>query len=594
MTSTTISEQLHREQPASGMDPISLEIQWQRLITVMDEVDNAIIRTSFSTIVGEARDFACILLDSTGQSLAQSTFSTPLFTVTLPTTTHHLLAEFPAETLVDGDALITNNPWFASGHLPDISIVSPVFHRGRLIALLGTVAHVSDIGGRLGYYDAADVFEEGLCIPPSKLYQGGVPNRDIFAIVRANVRVPDMVVGDLHAIVGAQHFGARRLREFLDDYGLEDLAALAAEIHDRSERAMRRAIGQIPDGVYEYQLVADGYRQPLHIRARVEIRGEEAFVDYAGSSEQFGVGAINAPYNNAFADTVYPFKCSLTPHVPNNSGLFRPIHMQAPEGSVLNARYPCAVKARSNTDVQVHSALYGALARPLGAQAQAGSGSFWGVVANGVDDTGRRFNNFLIPNGGKGALGDMDGLPTTAFPHNSSVTPVEIYENTAPLLMERKQLIPDSGGPGTYRGGLGQEIVVCSRSQRPVTITLRPDKLRFPPPGLAEGEPGGIGSFDLDGEPFDHHQPFRLAFGQKLRLRLPGGGGFGPPERRDPALVARDVREGYVTPGQARAVYRVAIDAATGQVELDATRRLRATQAEQAPHPAHLREDVHA
>jgi N-methylhydantoinase B len=539
-----------------GIDPITLEIQWQRLITIMDEVDAAVVRTSFSTIVGESRDFACIMLDARGDSLAQSTFSTPLFTVTLPTTARHLLAEYPGETLEEGDVLITNNPWLAAGHLPDVSIVTPVFRGGRVVAFMGTVAHVSDIGGRLGYYDARDVYEEGLCIPPLKLYRAGVPNDDLFKIIRNNVRVSHMVVGDLRALVGAQWLGARRLNDFLDDYGSADIDDLADTIHRTSETAMRRAIAALPDGEYRYHLTADGFAgRPLEIDVAIRIDGDEVVVDFTGSSTEFEVGAINCVLNNTFADTIYPFKCSLVPDVPNNTGLFRPVKVVAPEGLVVNTRHPSPVKARSNTDVQTHHAIYGALEHVLGQQVQAGSASFWGVMAHGVDNAGRRFANHLLPDGGTGALPDRDGMATTAFPHNKAITPVEIYENTAPLLIERRQLRPDSGGPGTFRGGLGQEIVIASLNDRPVSITLRPDKIRFPPPGLAGGQPGAIGWFGLDGETFDHRGPFLVHPHQKLILIVPGGGGYGDPRQRDRQAVAADLAAGYVSPEHAARVY---------------------------------------
>ena len=258
-------------------DPITLEIQWQRLVTIMDEVDATVVRTSFSTIVGESRDFACVLMDANGDSLAQSTFSTPLFCVTLPTTARHLLAQFPRETLRDGDVLITNNPWFAAGHLPDVTVVTPVFRGGKLVAFMGTVAHVSDIGGRLGYYDARDVYEEGLCIPPMKLYEAGEPNDDLFRIIANNVRISSMVIGDLRAIVGAQWLGARRLNEFMDDYALDDINVLAETIHGTSESAMRRALRKLPEGEYGYHLTADGFAG-VSLEIVVSIRIEDGSI----------------------------------------------------------------------------------------------------------------------------------------------------------------------------------------------------------------------------------------------------------------------------------------------------------------------------
>jgi len=350
--------------------------------------------------------------------------------------------------------------------------------------------------------------------------------------------------------------GAKRFNEFLDDYAIDDLSDLADTIHAVSEAAMRRAIAALPDGVYPYHLTADGFAGvALEIVVAVHVQGDEVLVDFTGSSPEFEVGAINCVLNNTFADTIYPFKCSLVPGIPNNTGLFRPVKVVAPEGSVVNTRHPSPVKARSNTDVQNHHAIYAALEDALGAQVQAGSGSFWGVMAYGVDAEGRRFNNHLLPDGGTGALPDRDGMSTMAFPHNKAITPTEIYENTAPLLIERKELLTDSGGAGRFRGGLGQHIVVASLSDRPISITLRPDKIRFPAPGIAGGQPGSLGRFDLDGEPFDHRGPFWLHPGLRLSLMLPGGGGYGDPRERDPGAVRSDVATGYVSPQQAAEVY---------------------------------------
>ena len=346
-------------------DPIDLEIQWNRLVTVMDETDFAVVRTSFSTIVGESRDFACILLDPRGVSLAQSTFSTPNFTVTLPITVKAFLQKFPIETLVEGDVLITNDPWIASGHLPDLSIATPVFHRGRLVAFVGTVAHVADIGGKLGYFSAREVFEEGLRLPPAKLVKAGALNEVLFDIIAANVRVPEMVIGDVHAIIGAQRIGARRLVEFLEDYDLPDLDALAGVIHERSGTAMRRAIAEIPDGDYAHAITIDGYKTPVQIACRLEVRGDSLLVDYTGTSPQSTEGAINVVPAAAWAATLFPLKCSLTPAIPNNEGLFRPITTLAEPGSILNCRFPAPVKTRSKTSYHIHNAIYAALAGVL-------------------------------------------------------------------------------------------------------------------------------------------------------------------------------------------------------------------------------------
>ncbi|MBI4278833.1 MAG: hydantoinase B/oxoprolinase family protein [Armatimonadetes bacterium] len=559
------------------IDPISLEIQWNRLITIMDEVDIAVVRTSFSTIVGESRDFAVIMLDAQGRSLAQSQMSSPAFTCMLPVTIKHLLRQFPAETLRPGDVLITNDPWIGTGHLPDLSIFMPVFAGGRPVGFMGTAAHVSDIGGRLDYFDARDVYEEGLRIPPSKLFMAGEPNDQLLRIIEANVRVPDQVLGDVFAIVGAERIGAGRLVEFVDAYGVEHFGELAEEILRRTEMAMRQAIAQIPDGEYAYVHMADGYREPVRIQVRIVVEGDTLLADFTGSSPQFPDASINCVTNIAAADVYYSIKSSFIPEIPNNEGLFRPIRVFAPEGSVLNTTFPSPVKSRSKTSFHIHQAIYGALAQAIPDRVQAGSGSFWLVTFYGQADDGSTFAAHVIPNGGKGATATEDGLPTTAFPYNGTVTPVEILENQSPVMAVRKRFIADSGGAGRTRGGLAQEIVYRCKGGRSVIAAVRPDKLKFPAPGILGGKAGMPGHFTLNGVEVTA-EPHRIRKGDELVLWLPGGAGFGDPLARDPGRVAEDVREGFVTVAAAREEYGVVIDPGTGEVDAAATSAERAAR----------------
>jgi N-methylhydantoinase B len=542
------------------LDPISIEVQWSRLISIMDEVDIALVRTSFSTIVGESRDFAVIMLDRHGRSVAQSQLSSPAFTVTMPATTKHLLAAFPAETLEPGDVLITNDPWLGSGHLPDLSIVTPVFEGRQLVGFMGCVAHIADIGGRLDFFDARDLYEEGFRIPPSKLFEAGKENRQLFRLLAANVRVPDMVLGDVKAICGAEALGAARLTEFLSDYGgAAGFQALADEILDRSDAAMRAAIAKLPDGEWGYALDADGYRTPLRIQVTVTKTGDRVHVDYTGSSRQFPDASINCVTNITFADTYYPLKCSLTPDLPNNEGLFRAVTISAPEGSAFNTTVPSAVKSRSKSSFHIHVAIYGALQQALPDRIQAGSGSFWAITLHGTHpDDGSVFNVHILPNGGKGATPRTDGLCTVAFPYNGTVTPAEITENQAPILVRHKRLVPDSGGPGVRRGGLGQEIALEVTGDRPIIASLRPDKVRHPPPGIAGGAPGMAGAYSLNGADVAV-VPQTLSPGDVYRMRLPGGGGWGDPKARDRARLIDDVRNGYVTREAAARDYGVTL-----------------------------------
>lgn len=528
-------------------DPITLEIQWQRLIAIMDEVDLATVRTSFSTIVGESRDFACIMTDTKGASLCQSSFSPPNFCVVLPRTARHLLARFQLDTLQDGDVLVTNDPWLGTGHLPDYVIMTPVFLNGTAIGFIGTVAHLADVGGHPGDIEASDVFTEGMRIPPSKLYIAGIPNSQLNEMIAANCRVPDLVLGDLGAIVGTHRVGARYLKEFLDDYSLPDLVDLADEIHGMSEAAIRKGILALPDGKWEFGLNIDGYIDLVHLHATVEVCGSDIFVDYTGTSNQVEHAAINCTFNTTFASTMYPFKCALVPRIPNNEGLFRPIHVTAPEGSILNCTDPSAVKARAKTTNNISQVLFGALWAIFGDHAQAGSGSIWPISFSGTAEGYGQFSVSMLPHGGRGSLKALDGMVPIAFPHNSAVTSTEVMEVKAPILVMKKALRMDSAGPGRRRGGLGQVIVIKSIAKVPIKLRLRPDKLTCAPPGLAGGQSGQVGEILLNSKKIERFPIIQFMPGEVCELFLPGGAGFGKVSDREPERVRCDVENGYIS-----------------------------------------------
>jgi N-methylhydantoinase B/oxoprolinase/acetone carboxylase alpha subunit len=537
------------------LDPITLEIQWQRLISIMDEIDNATVHTSFSTIVGESRDFACVLLDATGSSLCQSSFSPPDFCVILPRTTRSMLERFPAESLRPGDVLFTNDAWLGAGHLPDYVLVTPIFWQNKLVAFMGTIAHVSDVGGHRGDIEGYDAYSEGLRFPPCKLYQGGQENELAFAIIANNCRVPDMVLGDVRAIVGTHQIGGRRLHEFLSDYQLPDLVTLAHEIHNRSESLMRERITALPDGVWEFGLDIDGYIDLVHLHATVEVRGSDIYVDYTGTSPQTRKGAINCVFNVTYSGTMYPFKCALVPRVPNNEGLFRPIHVSAPEGCILNCQYPFPVRARAKTTNNINQVLFGAVWPILGEHAQAGSGSIWPFSVSGQIDGYGTFAVFILPHGGRGAMRELDGLVPIAFPHNSSVTSTEIMETQAPILMHCKEFLPDSAGPGRRRGGISQVIKFTNIADVPMSARIRPDKMFCEPPGINQGSPGRVGTVHINGERITRFPPIEFKPGDLIELRMPGGAGFGPVSERPRALILHDLEMGYITPESAARDY---------------------------------------
>jgi N-methylhydantoinase B len=533
--------------PDSIFDPITLEILWQRLITILNEVDQIIVRTTFSTILSEGRDFACVLTDRHGASLCQSVWSTPSFCVVLPRTARVLLQKFPVETLSEGDVLATNDPWIGTGHLPDYILLSPVFWKGEVVAFIGTVSHVSDVGGHPNEIEGHDVFSEGLRVAPFKLYEAGQENHLAFNLIGNNCRVPDMLLGDLRAMAGAAKVGAERFREFLIDYGMDDIEDLAMEILNRSEVLIRERIRALPDAVYEYGLDIDGYLKTVHLHAKVEIRQTDIYVDYGGSSAQTHHAAINAVYNTTYATSMYPFKCALAPDVPNNEGLFRPIHISVPEGLILNATFPAPVKARAKTTNNLNQVIFGALWPVFGERVQAGNGGIWPLVLMGQDD---EFGNFLVdmlPHGGRGGMPTLEGMLPVAYPNNSTITPCEIIETRAPVMFQRKAFRTDSAGLGRHRGGLGQEIAFKHTGQQPMIFNLTPDRITTVPPGLNGGQPGRPGKVTVNGQPVLRFPPIELKPGDDVELCIAGGGGFGPVSARSRELIQYDLEMGYIT-----------------------------------------------
>jgi N-methylhydantoinase B len=543
---------------SSHFDPVTLEIFWNRLISIADESAAALLRTSFSTIVRESNDFATVLMDAHGDSLAENTAGIPSFVGILPRTLRKFLERIPLAEWRPGDCVITNDPWLATGHLPDITMAAPIFHRGKLVGFSGSIAHSPDIGGSLWSSDCRELFEEGLRILPVKFLREGRENTDLADMIRANVRVPDQVLGDLYAQVNAQQMCAKRLVEFLDDAKMADLTGLSHALQSRAERVMREAIESVPDGTYHASLDADGFdADETHIECTIRVRGSEMHVDYAGTSKQIDRG-LNSVINYTYAYTVYPIKCALDPLTPRNEGSYRSISVDAPEGSILNPRYPAACNARQLTGHLLAGAVFGALVQaiPEKVLAESGSAPTTRSVYSGIDRRGNRFSQILFASGGMGGSHVQDGLACTAFPTNAGAGSIEAFESIAPLIVWKKSLRQDSGGPGRFRGGLGQEIVVEVVSPEPLRLSLLSDRLRYPPQGLAQGGNGARVEIELgDGRKPHPKSRDTIRPGDRLIVRYAGGGGYGNPRDRDPRLIERDVRDGYVSPESARRDY---------------------------------------
>ncbi|MEO1988728.1 MAG: hydantoinase B/oxoprolinase family protein [Martelella sp.] len=541
----------------STYDPITLEVYWSRLVAVADEAASTLLRTAFSTIIRESNDYVTCLLNARGETLVECSGGVPTFAGLLGRTTRHLLTIFPVDTWQPGDVVITNDPWIGTGHLPDISVITPVFHLDKLVGFSASAAHTPDIGGTIGSANK-EIYEEGLRLPPVHLYRNGRRNEAVFEIISANVRFPDLVLGDLDAQVSANRIGARGATDFLSNTGLPDFAALSREINEMSEAAMRAALQDIPDGVYASTVEVDGYEdQETVIRCAITVAGDDMTIDYAGTSPQIA-RAINCTLNYTIAYSIYPLKCLLDPHTRRNEGSYRPITVTAPEGAIVNARFPAAVAARHLTGHLLSCAIYQALAPVLPERVVADSGGapslrvrFYGKHADGRD-----FGVMLFASAGMGASAQMDGLSTTAFPTNSGAGSIEAIEAISPLVFTRKMFRPDSGGVGRFRGGLGQVCEVRNNSPYPCQVIIVGDRERHPPLGLLGGGPGAPAAAIIDGEKrISLKSRNTLAPGSCLALHFAGGGGYGDPLSRERGAVERDLTEGKITRQAAQSAY---------------------------------------
>ena len=545
-------------------DSISLSILWSRLISIVDEAGTTLQRTSFSTVTRESADFAVVLMDTKGQSVAQSSVSVPSFLGVLPFLMKSLLKDyFSLDSWKEGDVVITNDPWLCAGHKPDIGIVSPIFapntegsnnskpktQNPKLIGFIGCIAHSPDIGGALWGAGARDFYEEGLYIPPTKLYTEGSPNETLFRIIETNVRAATQTVGDIRAQVAANDQGIRSLLRMLAENNLNELDPLADQIITASEKAMRDAIRQAPNGVYHFDYDADGDAKAnfVHFKIAVTIQDDAILVDYDGTSAAHPL-AINAVLNYVFAYTAYPIKCVFSPEIPNNEGSFRPISVTAPEGSLLNAKKPSPLGARHITGNLLHAPVFGALAQAVPDRIQADcGGSVWIVVLSGRRDNGDEFVEYIFLAAGLGARPTMDGIPCLHFPTNVANVPIEVLENDCPVLVTRKQLAAGSGGNVQFRGGLGQIFSFKNIGQHPLSISIITEKTKTAAYGLFGGKSGKRGTAVLsNGRKLPAKGIDKLQIGEELILTLPGGGGYGKSSKRLVSAKEEDKILGYV------------------------------------------------
>jgi N-methylhydantoinase B len=555
-------------------DAIELEIMWSRLLSIANQGAVTLLRTSFSTIVGSSQDFKYVLADAAGNLLAPSDAGDTLFVITFPRCLKSILKVFSPDELCDGDVIITNDPWICAGHFNDIHIATPIFKDGRLVAWTGSVVHLSDIGGRYAPFDALENYEEGICIPIRKLYGAGVPNEDLLGILLANVRVPDMQLGDIRAMVAANRYGARLLLDFMAEYGLNDLATVSASMRARVEQAMRNAIRDAPDGSYEHDTWIDGFGVDVRIHSRISIESDSVTVDYSGSSEQTSKAAINCVLNATLALTLPALKAIFVPHIPSNEGAIVPINVVAPEGSILNALRPAPLYARSMVMLMLPDHIMGSLSRILPDRVTAEMGTRWFLMGDRAPLGGKRTMASFFQAGSLGAAHHRDGASAKFFPIMAAHTPIELFEHSLELRVVSKSLRVDSGGPGQFRGGNSQVIVLENPGDTPVVFNIWQPRIRHAAKGVRGGADGASGVAEKNGQPIEGGR-FTIEQGDTVVLATPAGGGFGDPLAREAARVEVDVREGYVSIQAAEKQYGVVLDPESGSVDTLKTRALR-------------------
>src|SRR5215472_5237778 len=549
--------------PNAALAQIHTQIMWNRLIAVVEEQAQTMLRTAFSTSVREAGDLSAGVFDRHGRMLAQAVTGTPGHVNSMANAVRYFLDICPLATMKPGDHYITNDPWLTSGHLHDITVVTPSFYRGQAVGLFANTIHVVDIGGLGMGPDGRQVFEEGLAIPIMPLAREGRMSQDLLRLVRANVREPLQVEGDIYACAACNDEGSRRLTEMMDEFEIANLDRLG-------------------------DMIIDGYDKPLTLNAALTISGDGIHVDYAGTSAASAYG-INVVLNYCLAYTAFGVKCLVAPDVPNNAGSLEPITVSAPEGCVLNAKRPWPVAARHTVGQMLPDIVAGCLQQAIAGGVPAeGASSLWnpqifggGSLVDEVEETTDantlpEFSTVIFHCGGAGARPQKDGLSATAFPSGVRTIPVEATESLAPVVFYRREFRDGSGGPGQFRGGLGQVIELGGAGANPLALLCNFERVRHPARGRSGGQPGGAGVVSLrSGRPIRPKGRQTVPPGDAICLQLPGGGGFGDPRERDPERVRDDVLDGLITAEQARRDYGVAVDA-NGTIDVAATERLRA------------------
>ena len=556
---------------SSALSFLGRQILWDRLIAVVEEQAQTLVRTGFSTSTREAGDLSAGVFDVSGRMLAQAVTGTPGHINSMARAVYHFIDKFPTQTMRAGDVFITNDPWKGTGHLHDFTVVTPVFRQTRLVALFASTCHVVDIGGRGIGPDARQVYEEGIYIPLMRFATAAGVDETLVEIIRSNVREPIQVIGDLYSLAACNDVGSRRLSQMMDEFATESLDALGDYIIETSRAAMSDAIRKLPEGTYHNRMRIDGYDKPIELVAAMTIGDGKIHVDFAGTSPPSAFG-INVPICYTEAYSAFGIKCVVAPTVPNNEGSLSVMTISAPDNCILNAKHPLPVSTRHVTGQMLPDLMIGCLHPALRGRVPAeGTSCLWNLMAMGgpgrVDGDpadladAAAFDIMSFHSGGTGARPGKDGLSATAFPSGVRNVPVEVTEALSPLLIRRKEYRTDSGGAGEFRGGLGQVMEVVSLDPAPFGTSANYDRVQFPPRGRDGGHDGMAGALRLGS---GHHLRAKgqqtVPKGEALIIEMPGGGGLGEPMRRAPERVLDDVRLGLVSRDAAAETYGVVVD----------------------------------
>ncbi len=554
------------------LENLEWQIQWNRLLAVVEEQAQTLIRTAFSTSAREAGDISAGVYDIKGRMLAQAVTGTPGHVNAMAASVQHFLKKFPVETMEDGDVFFTNDPWLGTGHLNDFTVVTPTFKNGKVVGLFACTTHVADIGGRGFGPDGRQIYEEGIRLPIMPLAKKGEMLRHVLDIIAVNVRNPVEVEGDLYSLVACNNVGSKRLLEMMDEFGMATVDPLAEHIIEASVAGMKAEIAKLPNGVYKNAMRIDGYEAPVDLVATMTIEDGRISADFDGTSPVSAYG-INVPMSYTDAYASFGVRCVIGNRVPNNAGSLGAVKITAPEGCILNAPEPCAVTARHVIGQMLPDVMLGCLNQVIPDQVPAeGTSCLWNPVlmgghgvVDGPDQRGRAFAMNTFHTGGTGARPAKDGLNATAFPSGVRNTPVEINETIAPLVFWKKEYRPDSGGSGEFRGGTGQIMEVGHAEDAPFAISSMFDRIDHPPRGRNGGNGGAKGIISVkDKQILKGKGRQTIPAGERLLLEMPGGGGHGNPKQRPADLVANDVRNGMISPKVALAAYGVAVDADGG------------------------------